>query len=44
MTIASEMNGVSTRLVYSRGNGILLSVEVAQSVTGVTISLQLSNG
>ncbi len=44
VTIASEMNGVSTRLVYSRGNGILLSVEVAQSVTGVTISLQLSNG
>jgi hypothetical protein len=44
VTLATDMSGVSARLGYDRDSGTLLTMEVAQAVTGATIRLQLASG
>jgi hypothetical protein len=41
VTLVTEMNGVTLRLGYDVGSGVLGSLEITQSVTGSTIRLQL---
>ncbi len=44
VTILTEANGVSIRTSYDVASGILVSLELVQSVTGGTVSLQLTSG
>jgi hypothetical protein len=41
--LLTEMNGVTVRLGYDQGSGVLLSLEIAQAVSGSTIQLQLAS-
>ena len=40
--ITTEMNGVTVRLDYDVGCGVLVAMDIAQSVTGSTLQLQLN--
>jgi hypothetical protein len=41
VTISTAMNGVTVRAGYDRDSGVLMTLEVVQSVTGGTIQLRL---
>lgn len=44
VSIFTEMNGVTVRLGYDAGTGVLVGLELYQAVTGGTVSLQLASG
>jgi hypothetical protein len=44
LTILTDMNGVTVRLGYDAGTGVLVALELYQAVTGGTVSLQLASG
>jgi hypothetical protein len=44
VAIVTDVNGVTVRLGYDAGSGVLVSLEIVQAVTGGTIALQLASG
>ena len=44
VSLVTEMNGVTVRLGYDVGSGVLVSLGIAQAVTGGTVSLELTSG